>query len=120
MQRHRVVYSVPEEGHVLSGTTRDLDDARLLIGADPGEYRRDPDRRLEVVVVERLDLDAAENPRAVDPDLRAHLGRDQPVVPGNDLYLDAQPLELRDGGAGVGLGPVGERQEALQRQSLLV
>jgi hypothetical protein len=37
MQRHRVVDPVAQEGHVLAGAAGDLDDARLLIGADPGD-----------------------------------------------------------------------------------
>ena len=118
VQRHRVVHPVAEVRHVPSGAAGHLDDPRLLIGADPGEHRRGQDRRLELVVVEGLDLRAAAHARAFESDVRAHLGCHQAVVPGDDLHLHAQPLELGDGGAGVCLRTVGEGQEPDQRQPL--
>jgi hypothetical protein len=64
VQRDRVVDPVAEECHVLTGAARDLDDPRLLIGADPREHRRRRDRRREGVIVERLDLDPSVRPNA--------------------------------------------------------
>ena len=56
------------------------------------------DRRLELVVVERTRPRApVSTPAQCDADVRAHLGRHQAVVPGDDLDLDPQPLESGDG-----------------------
>ena len=120
VQGHRVVHPVSEERHVFSSATSHLYDPRLLIGADPSEYRRRQDRRFELVVVERPDLGAAEHTRAVDPDIGTHLRRHQAVVPCDDLHLYAELFELGDRGAGVGLRAVGECQEPDQCQPVLV
>ena len=89
MERHGVVDAVAEEGYVFSGAAGDLDDPRLLVGADPGEHGGGRDGGFEVVVIERLDLGAAEHAGAVDTDVRAHLGGHQAVVAGDDLHVDS-------------------------------
>jgi hypothetical protein len=112
VQRHRVVDAVAEERDVLAGAAGNLDDPRLLIGADPGEYGRRLDRGRELIVIDGLKLTAADHAGAVDPDLRAYLGCHQAVVARYDLDLHAEAPELGDGRTGVCLRPVGEGQEA--------
>ena len=56
VQRDRVVHAVAQERDVDAGAARDLDDARLLLGADAREHRGVRDRRGERVVVECVEL----------------------------------------------------------------
>ncbi len=120
VQGHRVVHAITEKRNVFSSATGHLYDPRLLIGADPSEYRRRQDRRFELVVVEPPDLGAAKHACAVDPDVGAHFRRHQAVIPCDDLHLYPQLFELDDRGAGVGLRAVGEGQESDQFEPLLV
>ena len=99
----------------------DLDDPRLLVGADPGEHGRARDgvatarrrRGCSISAPVRTALD-------VEPDVAAHLGRDGAVVAGDDLDRDAERSELGDRLAGVGLGRVDEGEEPGQVQIALV
>ena len=59
------------------------------------------DRRRERVVVEPLDLGAGEDSVDGEADVAADLGGDGPVVAGDDLDGDAEPVELGDRRAGV-------------------
>ena len=93
---------------------RDLDDAAT---SDPGPTRAKTvvcrDRRGERVVVEPVDLGAAQHARhRRAPMSRQTLRRDGAVVAGDDLDRDAEAGELGDRRAGIGLRPIDEREEA--------
>ncbi len=116
MQRNSIVDPVAHVRDIDTGAARDLHDPRLLFGADPGEHGGVWDRGGERVVVERIDFDTGEYGFDVEADVLADLAGDGAVVAGDDLHRDADPVELRDRFAGVGLGPVDERQEAGETQ----
>ena len=121
VQGDGVVDAVAEEGDVDAGAAGDLDDARLLVGADPGEDRRArgwrrPGRRRRARRARRR----SGRRSTVESDVAADLGGDDAVVAGDDLDRDAERGELGDRRAGVGLGPVDEGEEPDQVQVVLV
>ena len=121
VQRDRVVDAVAEERDVGAGAPGELDDARLLVGADAREHRRVGDRRGQRLVVEPRRAPApVRTPSTVDAEVAADLGGDGAVVAGDHLHRDAELGELGDRRAGIGLGPVDEGQKAGQPQVVLV
>ena len=86
-------------------------------GLDPGEHGRRRDRRLEWSSSSASTSRAVEHAGAVEPDVAAHLGRDQAVVAGDDLDLHAQPLELGDRRRRRRPWAVGEGQESRQHRA---
>ena len=91
-----------------SGLTR----AKTVVCGNRRQQRGDRrDASISAPVTHLLDREA---------EVTADLGGDRAVVAGDDLDRDAEVRELRDRGAGVGLGAVDERQEALEVEVALV
>ena len=120
VQRHRVVDTVAHVGHVDAGASGDLDDARLLVGADSSEHRGVGDCRGEGIVVETVHGDSGQDSLDAEADVVAHLRRDGSVVAGDDLDGNADPVEFGDRFAGVGLRSVDEGQVAAEVEVALV
>src|SRR5205085_8306181 len=85
-----VVDAVTEEGDVDAGATGDLDDARLLFRADPGEHGCLWNGGCQFVVAEALELGAGEDLLNLEADVPAHLGGHGAVVAGDDLDGDPE------------------------------
>ena len=68
----------------------DLDDARLLVGADPGEDGRVGMAVGQLVVAQALELGPGQDPADVETDVAADLGGDDAVVAGDDLDRDPE------------------------------
>ena len=100
---------------------RDLDDARLLLGADAGEDGGVGDRRQRARRRSRCSSSAPVT-HLLDRRGRGRgrPWRRRPVVAGDDLDRDAEVRELGDRRAGVGLRPVDEGQEAVELEVALV
>ena len=100
---------------------RELDQPRLLLGPDPGEDRRARDRGGERVVVERVELGAGQRRRRPSrPMSRQTLPATVPLSPVMIFTSMPSASQLGDRGAGVGLRPVDEREEAGEAQVALV
>jgi hypothetical protein len=74
----------------------------------------------EALVVELGEIGSGHDTGDLDPDLPAYLGRDDAVVPGDDLHVHTQLGQLGDRRARVRLGRVGEGEEAGQGELALV
>jgi hypothetical protein len=106
VQGDRVVDPVAEEGHVRAGAPGHLDQPRLLIGGDPPEDRRPGDRGGERIVVEAIEVSAAQGAVDGEPDVATDLGGDAVGGPRGDgdhaSALLEEALELGVGGGGNG------------------
>jgi hypothetical protein len=91
-----VVDAVAEEGDVGTPSAGELDDARLLVWADPGEHGGVRNHGGERVVIESLELGAGEDRLDVKSDVTADLASHGAVVAGDDLDGDVEPVELDD------------------------
>ena len=88
-----VVDPVTEERDVDTSSPCHLDDPRLLIRADS---REDPCRRYrphQHLIVHGVDLSAGYHQPGIDADLAAHGRRNGAVIAGDDLDLDAEPVQ---------------------------
>jgi hypothetical protein len=86
MRRHGVVDAIAQEGNVGTARAGELDDARLVVGADACEDGRVRDGRAQRGVVEALELGARAHALDVDADVAADLDGHGAVVAGDDLH----------------------------------
>ena len=96
------------------------DDARLVLGADPGEDRRRRDRVGERLVVECVDVCAGECLGVVQSEVLTDLEGDRRVVARDDLDGDAQCVKSRERRCGVRLRWIEEHQQPIEPQVVLV
>ena len=120
VQGQRVVDAVAEEADRSPGASRRDDQARLLLGRDPGEDGVVLRRVVERGIVERVHLGAGDRALGHQTQVGADLFGDLRIVSGGHLDLDAQGGQLGQRIARRGLGLVGEHQEAVQREPALV
>ena len=116
----RVVDAVAEEADVRAEAALGADDARLLLRSHTGEDRGPRQQLEERVVAQRRDLGAREDRSGVHADVPAEVRRDLAVVAGDDLDGDAETVETGERLLHVGLGGVGEAEEAVQGEVALV
>ncbi len=121
VQRDRVVHPVAHERDVGAAQPLHAHDARLRVRARRARTRswcRSRRRaRSSLIASTWSPVERAED---LEPDVLAHLDRDEVAVAGDDLHRDAEPAEPRERGTGVGLGPVDEHEEPGEREVLLV
>ena len=121
VQRDRVVDAVAEERDVGAAAARELDDPGLLIRADPGEHRRAREWRRRARRRRGASSSApVRTPSTSTPMSRQTLAATVPLSPVMTFTAMPELVELGDRRAGVGLGPVDEREEAGQAQVVLV
>ena len=95
----------------------DLDDARLLVRAHPGEHVRRWHAAASAVVVHCLDLRTCQHAARLDADLSADCRGHRTVVAGDDLDLDAEGVQPGDRRPCARLRLVDEGQEAGEMRS---
>ena len=78
------------------------------------------DRLCEGVVVEGIEVPAAEHAIDVDADVATNLCGHCPIVAGDDLDHDAEVVELADRRSGIGLRAIDEREKSDEGQLALI
>ena len=96
------------------------DDARLLLRRHAREDGRLRQSREQGGVVHRGELAPGEDRSRVEADFATKVRRDGAVVAGDDLDGDAEPVEPSERLVDVGLGWVGEAEEAVEGEVALV
>src|SRR6185312_3157531 len=93
---------------------------RFVLGRHPGKDRRRAGGGRQAGVVEGIDVGAGQGSAGGQPEVGADLLGDHRVVPGGDLYGDAERCQSAQRVGGAGFGWVEEDQEAVEVQVVFV